>query len=234
MGSVARSLDLMEHIATAASPPTHADMLRMFDIPKSTLSGILAELRSSGFVTLDDGRYLAGPRFTSLAYRGVGSINRQSSIRRQLEQLAAATHETTLFAVRAGKIAIVVDRVESADPIRYVPDLGVPRPLHATAVGKVFLAWAAVDLESLGPLDRLTVETNVDPVALAEELKATLRRGYAINQSESTMGVTAVAAPLMDERNALIGAVSIAGPSHRMGDGAEAAQALLSALRTMR
>ena len=89
MGSVSRSLDLMEHIATAASPPTHADMLRQFDIPKSTLSGILAELRSSGFVTLDDGRYLAGPRFTSLAYRGVGSINRQSSIRRQLEQLAA-------------------------------------------------------------------------------------------------------------------------------------------------
>ena len=47
------------------------------------------------------------------------------------------------------------------------------------------------------------------------------------------MGVTAVAAPLLDERNALVGAISVAGPSHRMGDGSEAAQALLDALRTM-
>jgi DNA-binding IclR family transcriptional regulator len=228
-----RSLDLMEHIATAASPPTHADMLRTFGIPKSTLSGILAELRSSGFVTLDDGRYLAGPRFTSLAYRGVGSMNRQSSIRRQLEQLAAKTHETALFAVHAGKIAIVVDRVESDDPIRYYTDLGVPRPLHDTAVGKVFLAWGGVDLDSLGTLERLTVETTVDPVALAEELAQTVRRGYALNRSESTMGVTAVAAPLKDERQTLIGAVSVAGPAHRMGDGSEAAQALLDAMRAM-
>jgi len=53
--------------------------------------------------------------------------------------------------------------------------------------------------------------------ALLRELKATARRGYGLALSEAEFGVTAVAAAIrVSETSAVLGTVSIAGPSARM------------------
>ena len=53
---------------------------------------------------------------------------------------------------------------------------------------------------------------------LAEELVAIRVRGWAVDDEERTEGMRCVAAPIYDEHEEPLGAISLAGPSTRLRD----------------
>ena len=216
--SIGRSLQLLEYVASADSPPSHSELRTVFNIPKSTLSGILGELRELGYVVVaENGRYSPGPKFLSLTSAATRAAFAFGSVRPILEIIARETRETALFAVLSGNSAIYIDKVESPELIRYVPDLGSERPLHATAVGKVLLAWTdRVDIDV--KLKRFTETTITDRAAFNEEINLTRRRGFALNEGESQPGISAIAVPVRNQGGVLIGAISAAGPLERSAD----------------
>ena len=65
-----------------------------------------------------------------------------------LESEAAAIGETVfLVAARANKL-VVLDKVEGTGFLRAAPQVGSEVPIHATAVGKLFLAFAEGSLSA--------------------------------------------------------------------------------------
>src|SRR5262249_61392301 len=59
-----------------------------------------------------------------------------------VEDLAVKSGEPALLATMASDepAAVYIDKVDSRDPIRYTPPLGLRRPLYCSAIGKLLLA----------------------------------------------------------------------------------------------
>jgi DNA-binding IclR family transcriptional regulator len=94
--------------------------------------------------------------------------------------------------------------------------IGREVPDHCSAAGKVFLAYGASTLPA-GQLERGTPATIVDRPLLERELEAIRRQGYATIVDELEVGLAAVASPVRDHTGAVVAALSVAGPTARLG-----------------
>lgn len=227
MGSVERSLTVLEMIIQSDIGPTHAELGIALRIPKSTLSQILRELQRTGYVGCHDRHYLPGVRLLSLAHRAALAAEMRSAVRAWMDTLAADSGETVILGILAGTHVTYIDEAPGPHPVRYVAPLGQPRPLHATALGKVLLAFAGRSAREFAPLDSYTKRTLTDPDAVDKELGKIRRDGYAISIGEAVDGVGAIAAPLFNSSNELVAAMSVTGPSRRIQDAKERVPPLL-------
>jgi IclR family acetate operon transcriptional repressor len=211
MSAAGRALRVLEYLANAEHPVTSQELSKALDIPRSTLSDLLAELRSLGYVHQVGGRHVPGTALTLLGYRVTRGSGAPGTIERSLAQLAQSTGETAIYCVEIGGSAeqpgqvLIVEQVASPNPIRYVAPTGQPRSMEETASGRVLLAFSARDLDG----DR----------ALTKELERVRRQGYAVNVANS--GATSIAAPVRDESGRVIAALAVTGPSPRMTDAAK-------------
>jgi DNA-binding IclR family transcriptional regulator len=94
---------------------------------------------------------------------------------------------------------------------------GTRMPLHATAAGRILLAFmgeGAAAAVLRGDLPALTPKTVTDPGALHRSLEDIRQSGIAFQHGESIPDLTGAAVPLFGIRRALIGTLSVVLPSH--------------------
>ena len=122
-----------------------------------------------------------------------------------------------LVTAQAGDL-VVADKVDGRGFLRASPPVGSSVPVHATAVGKVFLAYAPDLVHTpAGRLRAYTSTTARTPAALRRSITTTQRAGYAISRDEWVEGLTAVAAPIRASER-LVGAIAAALVSQRLGE----------------
>jgi IclR family acetate operon transcriptional repressor len=187
----------------------------------STTHRLLHALMAAGFVgqDRDTERYHLGPRLIALG-RGAESRLGLTRWHAELQRLAAETGESASLGIRLGNEVLIADHVPSAQPLRFAAGIGGRVPIHASAMGKALLAHAAdpaAEVASLGALARFTDRTFVDHGALAAELEAIRRRGWALNDGERNPGVRAVAVAIPTTAAGLA-AVAVQGPEVRLPD----------------
>ena len=94
------------------------------------------------------------------------------------------------------------------------------RPAHATALGKVLVAFLPDEEKErvLGLLSfqALTPHSISNMVQFQEELELVRRRGYAVDNEESVLGARCVGAPILGPQREALAAISVAGPSTRI------------------
>jgi IclR family acetate operon transcriptional repressor len=66
------------------------------------------------------------------------------------------------------------------------------------------------------PIERMTEATTVDPAEVERELQVARAQGYAVSRGQRTKGIYAIAAPVFDHTQKVIGAVGISAPDLRM------------------
>jgi DNA-binding IclR family transcriptional regulator len=133
-----------------------------------------------------------------------------------LEQEAEALGETFfLVGARAGRL-VVLDKAEGTGFLRAAPRVGSSVPVHATAAGKLYLAFAPEALApASGPLERFTPRTAADAAALEREVALARRRGWATNREEWIPGLAVLAAPIRAGTR-MPAVVVVAAPATRM------------------
>ena len=98
--------------------------------------------------------------------------------------------------------------------------VGSRLPAHATAMGKVLLAYLApAQLDayfSLGPLRPVTERTIIDPSALRATLQEVRQQGWSTNDEESEKGIRTVAVPVFDRAGRVVAAMNLAGHAWRV------------------
>jgi DNA-binding IclR family transcriptional regulator len=186
---------------------------RALGLPKSSAHRLLATLGRRGLVERDAaGRYRPGIALVAL---GLGALEREAVVeaaRPVLEREAEVLGETLfLAAARAGAIR-VLDKAEGRGFLRAAPRVGDVVPVQATAVGKLYLAFAPDEVEPEAPT-RWTSHTR-EGRALAEAVAEARRRGYAVSRDEWQVGLAAVAAPVRCAGR-MEAAVAAAAPSAR-------------------
>lgn len=159
-----------------------------------------------------------------------------------LGDLVAETRQTAHVSVRDGLSTLVVASVESPKALRVIMRLADRRELHATAAGKLMLAYMPGLLEEVlakGALEGLTPNTITSESDLRSALDRARRARLAWNDGESTIGAGAVAAPIFSS-DGMVAALSSVYPLATLSEDergsisaavARAAQKISDALR---
>lgn len=189
-------------------------------LKKTTAHGILRTLQSEGFVEQDpdSGKYQLG---AALLHMGSSYLDGNELRARALnwsDSLASRSQESVrIGTLHDGKV-LVVHHVFRPDDSRQALEVGALLPAHASALGKVLLAYdryAADELSRAG-LDPCTRATITDPHRLRRELAEVAKRGWATEREEMIHGEVSLAAAIEDRRGLTVGAIGISGPVERL------------------
>ncbi|ASY27956.1 IclR family transcriptional regulator [Candidatus Planktophila limnetica] len=216
--AIDRATALLSDVLQSQTPPLLGSLARAHDIPKSTTSRILGALERAGLVQRDrNGAFLAGQVLTSFAREQNQDSVLVTRMRAVLESLSEQTGETANLAVPGNGFINLLDQVDGQYLLGATNWIGKQVPYHASALGKVLLAYSAVTI-SAGRLERLTDKTITSRTRLLEELEEVRRRGFAIISDELEVGLVAVAAPIREQDGRVVGAISVSGPSTRLNN----------------
>jgi IclR family acetate operon transcriptional repressor len=164
------------------------------------------------------GPYRLGLQLVTLADRVLSRLDLQALARPVLVELMETTGETATLSVPSEREAITVDSIPSRSSVVSMARLGRPSISHATAVGKVMLAFGGGALPPEGDLVALTDQTITSLRTLATEVATVRERGYGTVFGEREEDVNAIAAPVFDNTRTLAAILGIQGPASRLED----------------
>jgi IclR family acetate operon transcriptional repressor len=226
VGSVARATQLLDVLAASDTPLGVNELARRIGVNASTASRLLATLQDAGLVTRTSaaGPYRLGLRLVTLSDRVLASLDVRAVARPLLARLVSETGETATLSVPGETEAITVDFVPSPSSVVSMARVGRPSVSHATAAGKVMLAYAGAQAaggRTLGragavSLTKYTERTIIDPGVLAEELDTVRGRGWAEAVGEREADLAALAAPAFGRQGELAAILGVQGPVSRL------------------
>jgi DNA-binding IclR family transcriptional regulator len=192
------------------------EIARRTGIGASTVSRILATLANGGFVSYNDetGRYRLGSRLMVYGNLVHARLDTRQALRPMLEILARRTGETTTLSAPTSPDAVTIDFVQAPGSVVSVAELGRPSVAHATAAGKVGLAFGTAELPP-ARLVRFTDRTITNRARLEAELDEVRRQGSAIAEGERDPDLNAIAAPVFGPDGGLAAIVGVQGPASR-------------------
>jgi DNA-binding IclR family transcriptional regulator len=215
VAAVAKAIGLLDALAEAGEPLGTNELARRTGVNPSSVSRLLATLTAGGLIqhVPATGRYQLGPRLLYLASATLAQFELRDLAQPHLRALSEVTGETATLSLPGETEAITLDFVQSPSSVQSVARVGRPSVAHATAVGKVFLAWGGRLPD--GPLPRYTDRTIVDPDRVAKEADTVRRRGVAFAFAEREPDLHAIAVPVLDHRGELAAILGVQGPSSR-------------------
>nr|WP_092070010.1 IclR family transcriptional regulator [Dendrosporobacter quercicolus]NSL48093.1 IclR family transcriptional regulator [Dendrosporobacter quercicolus DSM 1736]SDM05061.1 transcriptional regulator, IclR family [Dendrosporobacter quercicolus] len=219
--SAARTLAILEFIVQCPKAPTFTVLQEHMDIPKSSLSYLLQELLSQDYIQFDADRrvYSPGLRLVQMSASCINNTNLSKEIWQGIKKLSEDLGETTHAAVLDGRFIVYIAKCQGTKDVSIVTTVGFRVPAHATAIGKMLLSSLnEAELEHrLGntALERYTDNTLTAPDQLMAAIRQAAVEGYAIDQQEIISGGVCVAAPVYDQNNKMIVAISVTMPAVR-------------------
>ena len=211
VGSVARALALLD--ALAEGPAGVNALARRIGVNPSSASRLLATLERGGLVEREPGGpYRLGLRLVALADSVLSRLDVRDLARPHLRALVGQTGETATLSVPGGGDAVTVDFQAGESSVVSMDRVGRPSIGHATATGKVLLAFGGgVPAELIAYTD-LTI---TDPGRLAAELARVREQGWAEAEGEREPDLNALAAPVRGRGGELVAILGLQGPAAR-------------------
>ena len=184
-------------------------------VTRSRAMRLLGTLVSRGYLIEDPDKrnYYLGIKLAVLGTSFENFNNIEVITRPVLKQLAVKTGESATLYVLDGFERVALIREEGTHAIRYSVREGQRMPMHVGAAAKILLAYGPAEL-----VQKVASSQSADSNKLIKEIDAARKKGYAISKGENVPDAHAIAAPVFDYKNKLIGAIGIAGPAHRLDD----------------
>src|SRR6185437_2927243 len=188
--SLARAFSILEEVARSRDGINLADLSRKVGLHNSTTFHLVRTMVSLGYIRQikDDKRYRIGRPLFALAASALDEIEMVSLATPFLDDLSRETGVSGHFAVRMGDSVVVIARTAAPGAFQLTERVGVVRPAHCTALGKVILA-------ALGPdqVERFLERADLSPVtpssiteasALSKNLEEVRQSGIAFDDGE--------------------------------------------------
>ncbi|MFI0355729.1 IclR family transcriptional regulator [Actinomadura sp. 9N407] len=208
-----------------------ADLVRRTGVAKATVHRLAQELVEWGLLERAGCDYRLGLRLFEIGQR----VHRQRILREvaqpYMEDLLLATQETIHFAIHDGLEVLYLEKILAHRGLSEQSRVAGRLPLYCTATGKIILAFGPASLfaevvrSGLKPLTRHTITS---PARLRAQLERAHTERLATEAEETRLGYMSTAVPVFGRGPALVGALSITGPTYRL-DPAKLAGALRTA-----
>jgi DNA-binding IclR family transcriptional regulator len=220
--SIGRGFAIMEEIARNRDGIGLAELSKRVGLHNSTTFHLVKTMVSLGYVRQmkDSKRYRIGRPLFALAASALDDIEMMSLATPVLEELSRETGESAHFAVRMGDDVVVLARTSGPGAFQLTDRVGVVRPSHCTALGKIMLAALASDqferYLARAELKALTAKSITAPEQLGREIAEVRRAGIAFDDGEFDAELRCVALPVRDFSGQIAGAIGISGPVWRL------------------
>ena len=222
--SLGRAFSILEEVARHREGIGLAELSKLVGLHNSTTFHLAKTLVTLGYMRQerDSKRYRVGRPLFPLAASALDEIEMVNLATPVLEDLSRETGESGHFAVRMGDSVVVIARTSGSGAFQLTDRVGVVRPAHCTALGKIILASLRPDqlkrfLERV-ELKPSTGKSITDPAELLREITEIRRSAIAIDDGEYNAEVRCIAVPVYNFTGDVIGALGISGPIWRMSD----------------
>lgn len=221
--SVERTLDIIEKLAEYGSPVSLSELAESVDLKPSTVHRLLGTLMFRGFVDQDEhSRYKLALKVYHIGNAATYSMDIKKLAAPFMHELLDLCNETVNLAVLDRGEVVYIDQLESTNIVivKMFARVGNRGPAYCTGSGKVLLAGLTREefarYLNKTELDRFTSDTITDPAMLAKEIERVRKDGYALDLGERDEGVRCIAAPIKNQEDQVVAALSVSGPSMRM------------------
>jgi DNA-binding IclR family transcriptional regulator len=222
--SLGRAFSILEEVARHREGIGLAELSKLVGLHNSTTFHLAKTLVSLGYLRQekDNKRYRVGRPLFALAASALDEIEMVNVATPVLEDLSRETSESSHFAVRMGDSVVVIARTSGPGAFQLTDRVGVVRPAHCTALGKIILASLRPEqlrrfLER-AELKPSTPKSITDVGVLTREIAEVQRTGVAFDDGEFNAEVRCVAVPVTDFTGQVVGALGISGPIWRLSN----------------
>jgi DNA-binding IclR family transcriptional regulator len=215
-GTLDLALRILDYLAEQASPIALTAIAQAFSASKSTVYRHLSALARHGFVRRDvsTGRYAIGIKLMVLGETSRGNFEIVTVARDALLKLRDATGQAVSLCGLLDDDLVVLDLMHGRSVVEFSTRPGTRLALHASAHGKIWLAFGPerlLDKVLSGPRPSWTPHTITDAKTIAAEVQAVRKRGWSTAPNEAVTGVNTLAAPVFDHRGVIAGSIAMVG-----------------------
>lgn len=220
--STDRALDIFEALSSADGGLTLSELVRATELPQNSVFRIANALLARGYLHRreNDKRFTLSNKLFDLARPRVNEKSLVVCGYEALQELRNATSETAQLLAPSGRKVVVLEQVSGLHPVKVMGEVGLRVPMHSCAPGKAILAWLPdAELKTwleTAQLKRYTPTTRATPEQLLADLRETRERGFAIDLAEGLEGIHCVAAPILNEYEVPVAAVTVMAPIFRL------------------
>lgn len=214
--AVQLTLDILEELANAQQELGVSELAQRLSSSKGTIYRHLQTLVNRSYLSQNptSQRYRFGIQSHLLGEAARNGLDLVSIGTEVLDRLQAATGQTAVLSGLSGRSIVVLNTIRGPSALDIGVKPGSELPLHASAQGRVALAFARRSMMPAlrrKPLEAMTSKTVTDVDAL-EDIVATARKnGWASASEEMVLGVSGIAAPVFDASGECIASVAIVG-----------------------
>jgi DNA-binding IclR family transcriptional regulator len=217
---VIQSVDRAIRVLTALQGARRLSLTELagrLGVPPSTAHGIVKTLVQHGMVVQERGssRYQLGPAVLRLGNVYLDTLELRSRTVPWAEHLARSTGLSVRTGVLLMDDVVIVHHEPRPDGSRQMPEVGIVIPAHASALGKAILAFEPEERARTllrAELRSMTGETLTTPAALGAQLDAVRSAGVAYEHEEAVLGESALASPVFDAHDEVVGAIGVVVP----------------------
>ncbi|WP_201761026.1 MULTISPECIES: IclR family transcriptional regulator [unclassified Nonomuraea] len=222
-----RGLDILELFLDSSEGLRVPEITARLGLPRASVHELVGALVDRGYLKAnsDDhpSSYSLGVKVLQLGGAYEQALDMAALGRKIAKSVAAESGETVQVAVRDGRLAVYVVRVDSRHAVRLVSSVGSRLAAHCTAGGKMLLSALDDDeLDALYPDDDSVepmTQRSIDSKArLLSGLAEIRRRGWSEEFCESNDDAACVAAPVFDAHGTCVAAMSITVPTIRWNE----------------
>lgn len=217
--SALRVLEIMEFIGSYSEGCTHTAIAQGLNIPKSSLTALLQDLLSKGYLqrSPDSGVFTIGVQVLWLANSYLRNLNLVKLGQPVVAELFAQVKEFSVLAIPTGAEYVVICTESVPSAFGHSLQVGSRGPLFCSALGKAILAYLPVqqrdEILKSGPRTALTKQTKTKLSDILEDLERTRRTGIGRSHGEAIAGVDGFAAPIFNASGAPIASLGVGVPA---------------------
>ncbi len=209
-------LAVLETVAFAEGPIGVTQVAGIVGIAKSAAFRHLRTLLDRGYLLQDplSSRFRLGPKVFLLGRMAPGGQDLAAVMQPALREARDASGLSVVLSTPTPQGAFVLTTLSGMQAVDIGVRIGSSLALHASAQGKVFLAFGSAGLLDrllASPLPAFTRHTITGAAELTAEVARVRAQGYAVAPEEVLLGVNALAAPVQDPHGTVVASVALVG-----------------------
>lgn len=198
------------------------EIINRLDLPKTTVFRLLSSLVEMGYMgkNIETQRFFLSKKLLKFGLAALGESNIVEQSLPPMRALRDVIKESIMLGAFIENRIVLLEQVLGSYNFTFLLRPGTTFNLHASAPGKVFLAYLSDD-ERKTALKTITYTVfNKNTIASEEqmfgELEQIRKQGYAVDLAEEMDGVHCVATPIFNQFGDIVATIWTSGPSGRV------------------
>ncbi len=219
-----KGMELLELLAASPQGLTIQEMVKRMKHSKTSVYRMVCSLEEMGYLRKEEstGRFFHTRKLLRLGLATMGMAAITEYAYEPMRRLRDAVKETVVLGILEGNRVVIMEQVLGSHHFSFMVKPGMEVCLHASAPGKVLLAYLD-PAERAGMLDQIAYtafnpRTITSREALEVELDRTRVKCFGLDRGEELAGVHCIGAPVFNSEGKVVAAIWITGPSERLAE----------------